>query len=63
MPLQQEQGHLNDSATILDLALTSLRFDSGIASQCFHKAVSRADHVDMRTSTAVDAQGGRAGGA
>ena len=49
------EGHRNDPATILDLALTSLRFDAG-------RAVSLAEHVDERTSTAVGAQGGRARG-
>ena len=46
------EAHRIDSATIIDLALTSLRFD----------AVSRVDRVDKRTSTAVGVQGGRAGG-
>ena len=57
---QKSTDTLRDTATIqqpsLDLALTSLRFDAGFASQHFHRAVSRADHVDKRTSTAVGAQ-------
>ena len=28
------EGHRNDSATILDLALTSLRFDAGLSRSC-----------------------------
>ena len=56
------EGHRNDSATIPDLALTSLKFGCGIASQPFHhRAVSRVDHVDERTTTTVGAQSGRRG--
>ena len=50
------EGHRNDSATIPDLALTSLTFDAGLL-----RNIS-TDHVDERTSTAVGAQGDRAGG-
>ena len=54
------EGHRNDSATILDLSLTSSTFDA-IASQLFHKAVSRVDIVDKRTNTTVGAQTERPG--
>ena len=57
------EGHRNDSAAILVLALTPLRFDAGFASQHLFRAVSRAYPVDKKTSTAVGAQGERAGGA
>ena len=57
------EGHGNDSATILDLALTSLRFDAGllrnISTELYHVLIM----LTKRTSTAVGAQGGRAGGA
>ena len=56
------EGHRGGSAPTLNLALTSLRFDAGLLRN-ISTALSRVDHVDERTRTAVGAQGGRFGGA
>ena len=54
------EGDSDGSATILDLARTSLRFDAASqpSTELYHVFIM----LTMRTSRAVGAQGGRAGG-